>query len=285
MPIKFLYPDPKQKEMLDELEKINYVLNKPLSPELQKNMRFVKNFTLALFKVTKKQPIQKPIEKKQEIVAKPLEIKSLPQPKEVKPLAPPPPPPPSISVQKHPSSPISTKLKKTGNLLKYESLEPEMQPQDWKIFTKVKNIIKEQLQKNPNILENSSFLEKEIQKVAEELKIKTTPDYTKKIKYYLVKHIKGFGRIDPLIQDEKVASIICNAYNNISVVYDSEPLQTNIKFRTNEEMNSFVINLAEKFDKKLSENTPTLEFSTDKYKININYNPLMGRSSFKIDKL
>lgn len=285
MTIQFLYPNPKQKEMLDELEKINYILNKPLSPELKKNMRFVKNFTLSLFKITKAKQIKKDKHEALQIPTKPLEIKSLPQPKEIKPLAPPPPPPPSISVQLHSSQPISTKLKKEGDLLKYESLEPEMENKDWKIFTQVKNTIKTQLQKDPNVLENESFLEKEIQKIAKELKIKTSPDYTKKIKYYLIKNIKGFGKIDPLIQDEKVTSIICNAYDNISVVYDSEPLQTNIKFRTNQEMNSFVVNLAEKFDKKLSENTPSLQFSTNKYKININYNPLMGRSSFRIDKL
>jgi len=283
MSIKFLYPDPKQKEMLDELEKINYVLNKPLSPELQKNMRFVKNFTLALFKVTKKQPIQKT--QKKEIHTKPLEIKSPLEPKEFKLLAPPPPPPPAVTVEKHPSQPISTKLKKQGDSLNYESIEPEMENKDWKIFTKIKNTIKEQLQKDPNILEDENFLANEIQKIAKELKIKITPDYTKKIKYYLNKNIKGFGRIDPLIQDEKVTSIICNAYDNISVIYNNENLATNIKFRTNEEMNSFVVNLTEKFDKKLSENVPSLQFSTDKFKISLNYNPLMGRSSFRIDKL
>jgi len=286
MTIQFLYPNPKQKEMLDELEKINYVLNKPISPELKKNMRFVRNFTYSLFKTAKakKQITKKFIKQIKKTQETPTQIKSLPKPEEKK-LTPPPPPPPSISVQKHSSQPISTKLKKEGDLLKYESLEPEMENKDWKIFTQVKNTIKTQLQKDPNILENESFLEKEIQNTAKELKIKTTPDYTKKIKYYLVKHLKGFGRIDPLINDEKVTSIICNAYDNISVVYDSEPLQTNIKFKTNEEMNSFVVNLAEKFDKKLSENEPSLQFSTNKYKININYNPLMGSSSFRIDKL
>ena len=290
MTIKFLYPNHEQKEIIDELEKITSILDKPVSPQLKKNMRFVNKFTHALLRAGKPytesrypkevqfRPIEnKPIEKHQLPIFKKIEI-----PKK---LIPPPPPPPMLAVEKHPTMPLYTKLTKENNLLKYESLEPEMQQQDWKIFSKVKAIIKQQSMQNPNILENESFISNEVQKAAKELKIKITPDYTKKIQYYLIKNIKGYGRIDPLINDDKVNSIVCNSYSSISVIYNNESLQTNIQFETNEEMNNFILNLAERFNKQISEDSPGLQFTTDLFKISLNYAPLMGRSSFRIDKL
>lgn len=285
MSIKFLYPDPEQKEILDELERISFVLNKPVSKELQKNMHFVKNFTYSLLKTGKshkkpqiieKQPIIQPI-----IKTKPLLITI---PKESERIIAPPPPPPSITVEKHPTQPTYTKLKKENNILKYESIEPLMEDQDWKLFTKVKSLIKQQLTSNPNILENENFISEGIKKVSKELKIRFSPDYLKKIKYYLIKYIKGFGRIDPLIQDPRVTSIICKSYDDISVIYNNENLLTNIQFDTNEEMNNFILNLAGRFNKRISEDSPYINFSTVKFKISLNYNPIIS-SSFRIDKL
>ena len=287
MTIKFLYPNHEQKEIIDELEKITDILSKPVSQQLKENMHFVNKFTHALLRAGKpytesKQEFEPHFRETKPYIPSKTITKKIELPKKT---IPPPPPPPLLSIEKHPNLPVYTKLKKEDNLLKYESLEPEMQQQDWKIFSKVKAVIKQQLLQNPNILENESFISNEVQKAAKELKIKITPDYTKKIQYYLIKNIKGYGRIDPLMNDDKVTSIICDSYDNINVIYNNENLSTNIQFETNEEMNNFILIIAERFNKQISEETPSLEFTTPLFKISINYAPLMGRSSFRIDKL
>ena len=288
MTIKFLYPNHEQKEIIDELEKITDILSKPVSPQLKKNMHFINKFTHALLRAGKPYTESKQFKPEDTEIIKPyipskIITKKIEAPRKL--AIPPPPLPPILAIEKHPNLPVYIKLKKEDNLLKYESLEPEMQQQDWKIFSKVKAIIKQQLMQNPNILENESFISDEIQKSAKEFKIKISPDYTKKIQYYLIKNIKGYGRIDPLINDNKVTSIICNSYDNINVIYNNESLQTNIQFETNEEMNNFILNLAERFNKQISEETPSLQFTTPLFKSSLNYAPLMGRSSFRIDKL
>jgi len=257
MTIKFLYPNHEQKEIIDELEKITDILSKPVSQQLKKNMHFVNKFTHALLRAGKpytesKQEFEPHFRETKPYIPSKTITKKIELPKKT---IPPPPPPPLLSIEKHPNLPVYTKLKKEDNLLKYESLEPEMQQQDWKIFSKVKAVIKQQLLQNPNILENESFISNEVQKAAKELKIKITPDYTKKIQYYLIKNI------------------------------NNENLSTNIQFETNEEMNNFILIIAERFNKQISEETPSLEFTTPLFKISINYAPLMGRSSFRIDKL
>ncbi len=281
MTIKFLYPNPQQKEILDELEKISEVLSKEPSLQLKKNMRFVRKFTYALLKTGKSEPVKKQPVKYIEPEVKEITRIIKPEKKVITPL---PPPPPVSVIKQHINSQVYTRLRREGNMLKYESIEPVMENQDWKIFTKVRNEIKRQLITNPSILENENFLTEEIKKASKELKIKFSIDYVKKIKYYLIKNIKGFGKIDPLMKDDKVKSIICNSYDNINVVYDNETLSTNIKFNTNEELDDFILNLTEKFNKRVSEENPSIEFSSDKFKVNLNYNPLMG-SSFRLDKL
>ena len=89
--------------------------------------------------------------------------------------------------------------------------------------------------------------------------------------------------MDPLIKNSDVSEIICNSYNNIRVKYQNELIPTNIQFDTNEELDNFILNLAEKSNKKISELQPDLQLMFGNLKISAFYNPIMG-SRFTIIK-
>jgi len=295
MTTKFLYPDPTRDKVMEELDRLVAVLDKPKNPEIEKNIRFLRNFTKSLFMIAHKKPLRPKFsriieEHRQLESSKPIEIKQ-----ETKPLPPkilPPPPLPSpkpISLPPKMKLPEIEKnniiqLKKENNTLIYDVVEPRMESMDWQIYNELKPVIQETIKKNPNIIQDQNFIPSEIQKIAKRLKIKYSPDYARKIKYYLEKNLKGYGKLDPLIRDNRVRKIICNSYDDIKVVFESETLPTNIEFDSNEELNNFIVNLAERNGKKISELEPYLEIKNPIMEVRVNYSPLTT-SSFTITKI
>ena len=295
MTTKFLYPDQTRDKVMEELDRLVAVLDKPKNPEIEKNIRFLRNFTKSLFMIAHKKPLRPKFsriieEHRQLESSKPIEIKQ-----ETKPLPPkilPPPPLPSpkpISLPPKMKLPEIEKnniiqLKKENNTLIYDVVEPRMESMDWQIYNELKPVIQETIKKNPNIIQDQNFIPSEIQKIAKRLKIKYSPDYARKIKYYLEKNLKGYGKLDPLIRDNRVRKIICNSYDDIKVVFESETLPTNIEFDSNEELNNFIVNLAERNGKKISELEPYLEIKNPIMEVRVNYSPLTT-SSFTITKI
>src|SRR3989344_1151495 len=310
-PIHFLSPNPEQKEALDELEKLLEVLERKPSRRLERNTRFVKGFARALLiagrehsnKARIRIRIQKAEAKQAGLRLEKFaeEGKQLPKIPTSFPL-PPVPPPPShgqIQTQTQPQTAATSginikgggksfesfvqKFSKENGVLRFNIIEPEMEPADWRIFNYVKGRLKQQIIKNPALLENENFLLGEIKNTCQSLKMKYSDSYLRKIKYYLVKYIKGFGKIDPLIKDPDVSEIICDSYDNIKVKYKDELISTNIQFDTNEELDNFILNVAEKSNRKVSETDPELTMILQGMKISAFYNPIMG-SRFTIAK-
>lgn len=299
MPIQFLSPNPEQKEALDELEKLLDVLDRKPSRNLKRNIRFVRKFTKGMLLAGKKSSIDTKKFKTQhqylekERMPSQISEKKIITPQKISQIISPPPPPAPMPISAPQGMNIKgggksfdsfiQKISKENGVLKFNIIEPEMESVDWKIFSEVKNRLKQQIIKDPLFLEKESLLVDEIKNTCNKLKIKYSDSYLKKIKYYLVKYIKGFGKIDPLIKDSDVSQIICSSYNDIKVKYKSELIPTNIQFDTNEELDNFILNLAEKSNKKVSEMQPDLQTTIGNLKISAFYNAIMG-SRFTIVK-
>src|SRR3989344_3544254 len=255
MAAKFLYPDQTRDKVMEELDRLVAVLDKPKNPEMEKNIRFLRNFTKSLFIVAHKKPLRpkfsriieeyRPLES-----SKPIEIKQETKPLPSKILPPPPLPhskpislPPKMKLPEIEKNNI-IQLKKENNTLIYDVVEPRMESMDWQIYNELKPVIQETIKKN----------------------------------------LKGYGKLDPLIRDNRVRKIICNSYDDIKVVFESETLPTNIEFDSNEELNNFIVNLAERNGRKISELEPYLEIKNPIMEVRANYSPLTT-SSFTITKI
>ena len=174
-----------------------------------------------------------------------------------------------------------SQLRKENNKIIYDSIEPEMETIDWRIYNLLLPVVKEKIKQDPKAMEDDSFLSGELTRIGKQLKMNLTGDYVKKIKYHLAKNMKGFGKIDPLIRDSGVKKIICATYDNIKVMFENELLSTNIKFDSNEELSNFISTIAERYGKNLSD--PNIEISLQNLDIKINYSPITT-SSFIITK-
>ncbi|MBI2507447.1 hypothetical protein HYV89_00665 [Candidatus Woesearchaeota archaeon] len=307
MPIHFLSPNPEQKEAFDELEKLLGILDQKPSKDLIRNARFIRKFTKAMLLAGKKSSPSSRFKtqylKRGQASPIIMERKVIPekpqaQPQKIPavqsmPLPPPPPSPAPMLFQAEQGINIKgggksfnsfvQKVSKEEGILRFSIIEPEMESVDWKIFNEVKAKLKQQIIKDPGVLDKESYLIDEIKDVCKKINAKYSDSYLRKIRYYLVKYIKGFGKVDPLIKDPDVSEIICSSYNNIKVRYKSELIPTNIQFDTNEELDNFIINLAEKSNKKISEIQPDLQMVFNNLKISAFYNPIMG-SRFTIAK-
>ncbi|MEM4712431.1 MAG: type II/IV secretion system ATPase subunit, partial [Archaeoglobaceae archaeon] len=82
-----------------------------------------------------------------------------------------------------------------------------------------------------------------------------------KIFYYLQRDLIAYGKITPLMKDRMLEDISCNGYRKPLYVFHRSytNLRTNIVFESEEELDSFVVNLAQKCGKHLSIAEPMVD--------------------------
>jgi len=129
-----------------------------------------------------------------------------------------------------------------------------------------------------------------------DLLIKTITSFDKEIPserietliYYLYRNFLGYGKLDPLLHDEKIEDITCNGADIPVFLYHSRfgNIETNCIFE-NIELNKFVLKLAQKAGKQLSLTTPLVDAALpDGSRAQITYSDIISSkgSSFTIRK-
>jgi len=116
----------------------------------------------------------------------------------------------------------------------------------------------------------SSFSEREeyIDKTLEELLSKVESGLEgvslSRLKYFAKRDFLGYGKIDALLNDGNVEDISCDGVSIPLYVYHKkyQNLRTNIVFDGAQELNSFIVYLAQKGNKQISVSDPILDTST-----------------------
>ncbi len=88
-----------------------------------------------------------------------------------------------------------------------------------------------------------------------------TPHQYEKIKYYVLRDFAGLERIEPLMRDPHLEDISCIGPGVPIYVYHRTygSMQTNVMFKDNEELNRFIVKLAQLVGKHVSVSNPLLE--------------------------
>lgn len=88
-----------------------------------------------------------------------------------------------------------------------------------------------------------------------------TAEGLRKIKYYVVRSIRGYGPIDALMRDPEIEDVSCSGVGSHVFVWHRryEHMRSNIRFVDLELFNAFVSNLAYKGGKHLSVSSPVAE--------------------------
>tara|TARA_Y100000310_G_scaffold339688_1_gene433153 strand:- start:7556 stop:8446 length:891 start_codon:yes stop_codon:yes gene_type:complete len=156
-------------------------------------------------------------------------------------------------------------IKKQGDKYSYTLTEPIINQE---MLKKVKEDLIKKYKKNKSILENDKLILKRTKKACKKVKLEFTDDLIHHVKYYLYRDLANFGKIDPLMHDHKIKTIICEGVNKpITIEYLDKKIETNVVFNSNEELNNLIKRFAEKTNQDLNSDIPILNVKYHEFRI------------------
>ncbi|MBU0953734.1 MAG: type II/IV secretion system ATPase subunit [Nanoarchaeota archaeon] len=151
------------------------------------------------------------------------------------------------------------------NQLTYRVLEPEISEVDKEIVKMIKHDLEERLDIDFNKIGEiraKQMLRHEIQLSLQEIEF-MTQERASVIVYYLERDILGMGKIQPLMNDSQIEDISCDGIGIPLYIYHRDPrvgsIKTNIHFDDEDELNTFVVHLAQAANKSISVAAPLLD--------------------------
>jgi len=143
----------------------------------------------------------------------------------------------------------------------YKLFEPKLTARLGRILRKIKNEIEEKAEELTERPEEK--IETLMDNVIRNFKFKLSKDERNVLLYYLKRDFLGFGKIDPLMKDPNIEDITCDAPKRPIFVVHSDPrlgsIMTNVVYDIPEELDSFVVRLAQMAGKSLNIAQPVVD--------------------------
>jgi len=146
----------------------------------------------------------------------------------------------------------------------YEVIEPELSEGEKMLLNELKDFLVESIDVELGELkkgEAKEFLLKKMEEMIKRYGIKVPEDSRRKVEYYIIRDFLGFGKIDPIMRDIYIEDISCDGSQIPIFVYHRkyESLKTNVLFESDEELDYFVIRLAQIAGKHISISNPLVD--------------------------
>ncbi|MDI6905774.1 MAG: type II/IV secretion system ATPase subunit [Candidatus Bathyarchaeia archaeon] len=181
----------------------------------------------------------------------------------------------------------------------YEIVEPTLQKNEEERLKEIKTFLMEEVDVNLKEIETKekaeSYLKEKAKELIKKYRIKVSAEAVDKLIYYIIRDFIGYGKIDPLMKDHLIEDISADGVNIPIYVWHRiyESLPTNIIFKDEAELNSFIIRLAYLSRKNISIASPMLDASLpDGSRIQLSYGSEVTRRGstftirrFRIDPL
>jgi flagellar protein FlaI len=182
---------------------------------------------------------------------------------------------------------------------RYETIEPTLQEQEEKQLKDLKNFLMQEVDVNSKEIETrekaENYLKEKTKEIIKKYKMRIAPTAVDKLVYYVLRDFIGYGRIDPLMKDHLIEDISADGVNIPIYVWHRiyESIPTNIIFKEESELDSFIVRMAYLSGKNVSIASPILDASLpDGSRIQLTYgNEVTRRGStftirrFRVDPL
>lgn len=147
---------------------------------------------------------------------------------------------------------------------RYVAIEPELTPFETHLRQDIAAMLRETLL-NEDIeddTDRSAVLDDRIKSLLEEYAPEADAGTVYKVRYYLQRDFTRLGKVDPLMHDRGIEDISCDGVGVPVFVYHREyrDLQSNVVYEK-EELNSFVIRMAQRSGKHVSVSNPMVDTS------------------------
>jgi len=183
--------------------------------------------------------------------------------------------------------------------IKYELIEPTLLKEEEEQLKEIKDILVEEIDVNLKEIGTRSkaedYLKTKIREIIKDYRLKIAEEAVDKLMYYIIRDFLGYGKIDPFMNDPRIEDISADGVNIPIYVWhrDYESLPTNIIFKNEDELNSFIVRLAYLARKNISLAMPILDASLpDGSRVQMTYgNEVTRRGStftirrFRVDPL
>ncbi len=154
-----------------------------------------------------------------------------------------------------------------GELI-YKIIEPELDPKTEEAYNRIVEIMERSFDINFEELEADQakeYLEDKIDMIVDKYNINVPDDKREVIRYYTKRDFAGLGKLQPLMNDTEVEDISCDGLNVPIYAYHRNPrfgsIKTNLTWEDPDELDSFVMKLAQRCGKSISVSSPLLDGS------------------------
>ena len=145
----------------------------------------------------------------------------------------------------------------------YEVVQPKIDEKLKRIIKNIKELLEQRLDidlSKLNILKAKEYLSYHIDDLIKYFKFRLSEEEIEILKYYIERDFLGLGKIEPLMKDPNIEDISCDGVNIPIYVFHRDPrlgsIPTNIIFEDPDELDSFIIKLAQICGKSVSVTEP-----------------------------
>ncbi len=153
---------------------------------------------------------------------------------------------------------------KFGTLV-YDVTEPKITKEDKENIIVIKEYIEDKINVVFDEISKKEAIEYLNKKITEAFRYFNINDKSRQevLRYYIFRDFLGFGKLHAILNDPNIEDVSCDGVNIPIFVYHKDnrigSIATNIKFNSKEELDSFVMKLAEKCKKTISILKPLLD--------------------------
>ncbi len=143
----------------------------------------------------------------------------------------------------------------------YHAVEPDLDDFEVDLLRRIVDDIRDPLLYRDSVgTADAETLQTELENLLEQYGVEVEMDTFHTLLYYLYRDFRGFGKIDPLLNDGHIEDVSCDGYDLPIFVYhdDYTDIETNVQFAS-EELDNYVIRLAQQSGRHISVGDPIVE--------------------------
>lgn len=151
--------------------------------------------------------------------------------------------------------------------LVYNMVEPPLSEEESKTLKILEQRLSEKLSVDfsevGGITSKKNYLRTHIDAILSLFGVRLNERQKAKLEYFVFRDFIGFGKIEPLLHDTEIEDISCDGVNIPIYIFHRDPrygqLKSNVMFETKDELDSFVMKLAQRCGKGISVASPLLD--------------------------
>lgn len=147
---------------------------------------------------------------------------------------------------------------------KYIVIEPTLTKKERAQFAELKRALRDGLEFNVAEFDSGkavAYLSAKTQEIMRKFRISIPPQTLDKIFYFLDRDFLHYGKVDPIMMDPNIEDISCNGPETPIFVFhrNYESMPTSVRFKTQEELEKFVMRLAYMSGRNISVADPVVD--------------------------